>query len=85
MTSFFPLAAGTGAAASSDVLLLVAFVSAALAISFICSILEAALGGGGTASLRYDPQGKAYAQMLLDMPLRIPASLLAGDAILGSA
>ena len=43
MTSFVPLAAGTGAAASSDVLLLVAFVSAALAISFICSILEAAL------------------------------------------
>jgi len=46
-------------------------------------VLEAALGGGGTASLRYDPQGKAYAQMLLDMPLRVPASLLAGDAILG--
>ncbi len=48
-------------------------------------VLEAALGGGGTASLRYDPQGKAYAQMLLDMPLRVPASLLAGEAILGSA
>ncbi len=48
-------------------------------------VLEAALGGGGTASLRYDPQGKAYAQMLLDMPLRVPASLLAGDAILGCA
>jgi len=46
-------------------------------------VLDAALGGGGTASLRYDPQGKAYAQMLLDMPLRVPASLLAGDAILG--
>jgi hypothetical protein len=38
--------------------------------------LENSLGGGGVASLRYDPQGKALAQMLLDMPVKIPAALL---------
>ncbi len=38
--------------------------------------LENALGGGGVASLRYDPQGKALAQMLLDIPVNIPATLL---------
>ena len=37
---------------------------------------ENALGGGGVASLRYDPQGKALAQMLLDMPVNIPLALL---------
>ncbi|MBO9529392.1 MAG: DUF1446 domain-containing protein, partial [Acinetobacter oleivorans] len=31
-------------------------------------MLENALGGGGVASLRIDPQGKAFAQQLLDMP-----------------
>ncbi|MBI5618599.1 MAG: DUF1446 domain-containing protein [Gammaproteobacteria bacterium] len=36
-------------------------------------VLERALGGGGVASLRHDPQGKAYAQMLLDFPVRVPA------------
>ncbi|MDE2420800.1 MAG: DUF1446 domain-containing protein, partial [Gammaproteobacteria bacterium] len=35
-----------------------------------------ALGGGGMASLRIDPQGKALAQQLLDMPVQIPADLL---------
>ena len=35
------------------------------------------IGGGGTASLRSDPLGKSYAQMLLDMPLRIPRRLIA--------
>lgn len=39
-------------------------------------LMHAALGGGGTASLRSDPLGKSYAQMLLDMPLRIPRSLI---------
>jgi hypothetical protein len=39
--------------------------------------LDNALGGGGVASLRYDPQGKALAQMLLDIPVTIPAALLA--------
>lgn len=35
-------------------------------------LLHEALGGGGVASLRYDPQGKAHAQLLLDMPVEIP-------------
>jgi hypothetical protein len=35
-------------------------------------MLYDALGGGGIASLRNDPQGKAYAQMLLDMPIEVP-------------
>ena len=39
-------------------------------------MLENALGGGGIASLRIDPQGKAFAQQLLDMPLKVPAQLL---------
>ncbi|OTG80067.1 acyclic terpene utilization AtuA family protein [Acinetobacter sp. ANC 4648] len=39
-------------------------------------MLENALGGGGVASLRIDPQGKAFAQQLLDMPVKIPENLL---------
>lgn len=39
-------------------------------------LLLDALGGGGVASLRIDPQGKAFAQQLLDMPVKVPASLL---------
>jgi len=39
-------------------------------------MLENALGGGGVASLRIDPQGKAFAQQLLDMPVKVPANLL---------
>ena len=38
-------------------------------------LIEDALGGGGVASLRNDPQGKAYAQILLDHPITIPAEL----------
>ncbi|MDB5730343.1 MAG: hypothetical protein JWQ03_238 [Variovorax sp.] len=38
--------------------------------------LQNALGGGGVASLRYDPQGKALAQMLLDLEVDVPDSLL---------
>ncbi|MFO0447459.1 MAG: acyclic terpene utilization AtuA family protein [Pseudomonadota bacterium] len=38
-------------------------------------LLEHALGGGGIASLRIDPQGKAYAQQLLDFPVPVPAAL----------
>lgn len=38
--------------------------------------LDNALGGGGVTSLRYDPQGKALAQMLLDIPVNIPVALL---------
>ena len=39
-------------------------------------LLTNALGGGGMASLRIDPQGKAFAQQLLDMPVLVPASLV---------
>jgi len=39
-------------------------------------LLDEALGGGGVASLRNDPQGKSYAQILLQTPVRIPAVLL---------
>jgi hypothetical protein len=35
-------------------------------------LLHEALDGGGVASLRYDPQGKAHAQLLLDLPVEIP-------------
>jgi Acyclic terpene utilisation family protein AtuA len=38
-------------------------------------MLEQALGGGGIASLRIDPQGKAMAQQLLDMPISLPAEM----------
>lgn len=33
-------------------------------------VLNKSLGGGGVASLRSDPQGKAFGQMLLDLKLR---------------
>jgi hypothetical protein len=35
-------------------------------------LMHGALGGGGVASLRSDPLGKSYAQMLLDFPVSIP-------------
>jgi Acyclic terpene utilisation family protein AtuA len=38
-------------------------------------LLHDALGGGGVASLRVDAQGKAYAQMLMDHPIPVPAAL----------
>ena len=34
------------------------------------------LGGGGIASLRNDPQGKGYAQILLGMEIAVPADLV---------
>lgn len=37
-------------------------------------LLHGALGGGGIASLRNDPQGKAFAQILLDFPVPVPVS-----------
>ncbi len=40
-------------------------------------LLMAALDGGGMASPRSDPLGKGFAQMLLDLPLHVPRSLLA--------
>ncbi|WP_029890658.1 acyclic terpene utilization AtuA family protein [Polycyclovorans algicola] len=36
-------------------------------------LLTEALGGGGMASLRHDPQGKMLAQILMDFPIVIPA------------
>ena len=44
--------------------------------SFVC---RDALGGGGIASLRFDPQGKALAQILLELPIEVPASLAVAD------
>lgn len=38
-------------------------------------VLHDSLGGGGIASLRNDPQGKAYAQILLDIPIAVPESI----------
>ena len=35
-------------------------------------LLHDALGGGGMASLRVDPQGKAYGQMALEMTIPVP-------------
>jgi hypothetical protein len=36
-------------------------------------VLEGALGGkGGTSTLRYDPQGKSFGAMLLEMPIVVP-------------
>ncbi|MBT6429797.1 MAG: DUF1446 domain-containing protein, partial [Rhodospirillaceae bacterium] len=42
------------------------------AINFL---MHDVLGGGGVASLRNDPQGKGYAQILLDHPISIPKSM----------
>ena len=42
------------------------------AINFL---LHEVLGGGGIASIRNDPQGKGYAQLLLSVPVPVPASL----------
>ena len=41
-------------------------------------VLHRALGGGGVASLRSDPLGKSFAQMLLDYPVSIPRRWLDG-------
>ena len=38
-------------------------------------VLREALDGGGMASLRNDPLGKGFAQMLLDMPVAVPVAL----------
>jgi hypothetical protein len=37
-------------------------------------LVQNALGGGGMASLRIDPQGKAYGQMTLEITIAAPAS-----------
>ncbi len=48
-------------------------------------VLHGALAGGGPASPRFDPLGKGFAQILLDVPVRVPrsvaAQLAAGQAV----
>ena len=46
------------------------------AFNFVCT---QALGGGGMSSLRTDPLGKGMAQVLLAMPIKVSARLLAGS------
>jgi len=41
-------------------------------INAINFLLENSLGGGGVASLRIDPQGKAFAQQLLEIQIPVP-------------
>jgi len=48
-------------------------------------VLEQALGGGGMASLRNDPLGKGMAQILLAMPVRIPARLIPVRTVEGAS
>jgi hypothetical protein len=47
-------------------------------------VLRGALGGGGIASLRYDPQGKSYAQILMDFPIAVPTEWTLPEGLLGS-
>ena len=43
-------------------------------LSALNFVLEDALGGrGGTSTLRYDPQGKSFGAMLLEIPIAVPA------------
>ena len=45
-------------------------------------LLHQGLGGGGIASLRHDPQGKALAQILMDLPVAVPAAWLQPGGLL---
>jgi len=47
-------------------------------------VLRRALGGGGIASLRYDPQGKSFAQILMDLPIAVPSRWLRENGLLGT-
>lgn len=38
-------------------------------------LMDDILGGGGVASLRNDPQGKGYSQILLQTPIKLPRAL----------
>ena len=46
-------------------------------------LIHNVLGGGGVASLRNDPQGKGYAQLILDLSVAIPVAL--SDRLVPSA
>ncbi len=48
------------------------YMPGSLAINFL---IDAVLGGGGMASIRNDPQGKGYAQILLAHPVPVPQTL----------
>lgn len=44
-------------------------------LSALNFVLEGALGGrGGTSTLRYDPQGKSFGAMLLEIPIAVPSA-----------
>jgi hypothetical protein len=44
-------------------------------LSALNFVLDGALGGrGGTSTLRYDPQGKSFGAMLLEIPISVPAA-----------
>lgn len=45
-------------------------------------LLDGALGGGGVASLRMDPQAKAFAQMLLDIEVDVPEPLVVAHGLI---
>lgn len=45
-------------------------------------VLHDSLGGGGIASVRIDPQGKGYGQILLDIGVSVPTELAARDGLL---
>ena len=38
-------------------------------------LIDNVLGGGGVASLRHDPQGKGYSQILLSQPVQVPSTI----------
>jgi hypothetical protein len=42
-------------------------------------VVHRALGGGGTVSLKFDAQGKTFAQAVLRMPVALPADM--ADAV----
>lgn len=44
-------------------------------------LLHRALGGGGAVSLRNDPLGKAFGQILLELPVELPVTLLDHPAL----
>jgi hypothetical protein len=44
-------------------------------------VMRHALGGGGIASLRFDPQGKGLAQILMDFPVTVPAGWVAAHRL----
>ncbi len=49
------------------------------AINFI---LDRAIGGGGTSSLRNDPQGKGFSQILLATRVLVPENLILGKGLI---